>query len=332
MSTYCPCCAKAISSAGPCVNCAFDVPSEWLDDVQVSLAMTGARTAGKTVLIAAMMYQFEEFLARHHRSFLTGLGDTAERFRDDYETPLFELRQLLPPTPRAEQANLKPLMWTFSVGGQKCCLSLVDAAGEDFETLRADDPRFAYLGHADLIVALIDPLKVAGVGAVLAGIANAPQGSGRDIEVLRRVLRARNAHRSQAKTEQYLALTLSKFDVLQQMRDLPAAPWQSIMNRPGSAMQRDRSFGTAYDDTVDGDLLNAELNGLLQAMGAEMLLAAAEEAQIPYRLFATSALGLPPTHDAVHKGGICSYRVLDPLKAALSMKIDASRTEKEWTA
>ena len=58
-------------------------------------------------------------------------------------------------------------------------------------------------------------------------------------------------------------------------------------------------------------------------MGASMLLTAATEAQIPYRLFATSALGSEPNAETVGRGGIVPFRVLDMLQAALTRKVGA---------
>lgn len=85
-------------------------------------------------------------------------------------------------------------------------------------------------------------------------------------------------------------------------------------------MQRDPSLAAPFENSADSDLLQAELAGLLAVMGAELLLFSAREAAIPWRLFATSALGMSPTSEAVHRGGISPFRVLDLLKAALAIK------------
>ncbi len=319
--TVCPRCYAHVGVSGACAQCGFDVPIEWLTSTQLGIAITGARTAGKSVLIGVMMDQFEYFLGQQHQSFLTPLGDTKERFDHKYREPLYEQRNLLKPTPPAEQEELEPLLWSFEYGGQRVCLSIMDAAGEDFESLAPTDSRFRYLGFADLIVALVDPLKVPGVSAVLEGVVTVPRGSGHDLEVMRAVLAARAAHRQQGGPDQVLGIVLSKFDVLQRMRELSATPWQSIFNRPGSTLQRDPSMVSAFDNRDDADLLQHELHGLLGQLGASMLLAAASDAQIPYRLFATSALGSEPNASTIGRGGIVPFRVLDVLQAGLTKKI-----------
>lgn len=317
----CPRCYQQVPTTGTCPNCQFDVPIEWLTSTQLAIAVTGARTAGKSVLIGVMMDQFEYFLAQRHQSFLNPLGSTKDRFHAKYRIPLFEQRNLLKPTPPARDEALEPLLWSFQYGGQQVCLSIVDAAGEDFESLAPTDARFRYLGFSDLIVTMVDPLKVPGVAAVLEGVVTVPRGSGHDLEVMRAVLAARGAHRQNGGPDQVLGIVLSKFDVLQRMRDLSATPWQAIFNRPGSTLQRDPSMVNAFDNRADSDLLQQELTGLLEQMGASMLLTAAAEAQIPSRLFATSALGAEPNASTIGRGGIVPFRVLDVLQAALTKKI-----------
>ncbi len=282
--------------------------------------MTGARYTGKSVLIAVMMQQFRYFLEQRHDTFLEPLGGTAETYQVRYLKPLYEKRETLKPTPKATTQPIVPLLWSFRYGDNRFCLALYDAAGEDFERLAPSEPTFAYLAHVDLIVSLIDPLKVDGISAVLDGEVSFPSGVGDDLTVMRQILAARAAHAATSNRRPALAIVISKFDVVQALRDLPAAPWQSIMNRPGSAMQRDPSFVSLVEDASESDLLHAELESLLNAMRARLLLAAAKESGLPSRLFAVSALGVPPRSDSVHPGGITPFRVIEVLKAGLALK------------
>ncbi|NLE97503.1 MAG: hypothetical protein GX596_05880 [Propionibacterium sp.] len=308
-----------MAGAGQCATCRLEVPSEWLDRVQVSLAVTGARTAGKSVLIGVMMDQFEYFLASQD-SFLTPVGTTKTRFHEKYRVPLLQQRNLLGATPPADQESIEPLLWEFDYQGVPYCLSIIDAAGEDFERLSPSDDRFRYLGFVDFITTLVDPLKVPGVSAVLDGVVTVPRQSGDDLHVLRSVLRARDAQRNGTGPDQVLAVVLSKFDVLQRLRHLSSPKWQSIFNRPGSAMQRDPSMVAGFDNEGDGSLLHEELLGLLELLDARMVISAATQAGLPFRLFAISALGAEPDAQSVGSGGIIPFRVLDVLLAALAKK------------
>ena len=51
-----------------------------------------------------------------------------------------------------------------------------------------------------------------------------------------------------------------------------------------------------------------------------MVLSAARQAGLPYRLFAVSALGTEPDAQSVSSGGIIPFRVLDVLQAAIAKK------------
>lgn len=322
-AVVCPACCGEVRGPGPCPSCSFDIPQQWGEQIQLSIAMTGARTAGKSVLIAVMMEQFRYFLEQRHSTFLEPLADTQTIFEEWYLRPLYRQRNMLRPTPAAAQQAIVPLMWSFRYGAHRYCLALYDAAGEDFEALTPSDPRFRYLGQVDMLVSMVDPLKVEGISAVLDGRVTLPTGAGDDLTVMRQVLKARSAH-AVADKRQVLAIVLSKFDVVQDLRTLSAAPWQSIMNRPGAAMQRDPSFSGLAWDAAEHARLEAELYGLLHAMRAHLLLAAAKEARLPYWIFAVSALGMPPSSDAVHRGGITPFRVIEILKAGLSLKGEAA--------
>lgn len=317
---HCPRCCAGIKGPGACGTCGFEIPAEWLNEVPLGIAMTGARTAGKSVLIAVMMQQFRYFLEQRHQTFLEPLGDTADRFQRDYLDPLYRHQSMLRPTARKEQAPIIPLMWSFRYGPQRYCLALYDAAGEDFETASPGDPHFAYLGRVDLLASIVDPTKVEDFKPVLDGTVAIPADSGNDLVVMRRVLQARRAHLSDLSPQQLLAIVISKFDVVQGLSALPAMPWRSIMARPGAAMQRDPSFVSLQADRTEADLLDCELRSLLHVMNAQLLLAAAKDTGMVTRLFAVSALGLAPSSNAVHQGGISPFRVIEIIKTALAIK------------
>ncbi|WP_145229732.1 hypothetical protein [Rudaeicoccus suwonensis] len=327
-----------MTGPGRCDNCGQVVPVEWLTSLRVSIAMTGARSSGKSVTIAVMITQLADFLVDQHKSFLTPVGDVGQlspelageapawfaslggRFAETYLAPLYHQRGLMQGTARLESGQLQPMMWSFRVQDRPCCLALIDAAGEDFQDLQPSDPRFSYLAYVDLVVSLIDPLKVPQIAAVLAGMMNLPSGSGDDLAVLHRVLQSRQAHRVNGGPPQALALVLSKFDVLQQLKDVQASPFDSIMMRPGAAMRRDPSLKTPTYDEIDGALLDAEIRGLLELMHGKALLNAAEASQMPFQLYASAALGVAPGTDALGKGGMSPFRVLDFLKATLTRR------------
>lgn len=338
-SVSCPICFAPVSTAGPCSECGFEVATEWLTaNDRVSIAMTGARSSGKSVLIAVMITQLETFLSQHHGTYLRPVGDSGHmspdiarevpswfdslggRFAQNYLVPLYHQRGLLPGTARLEESRAEPMIWSFRIGDRTCCLSLTDAAGEDFQQLDPMDQRFNYLGRVDVVVTLIDPVKVPQIRAALAGIINFPDGAGDDLNVLRRVLEARNAHLSDRSAQQELAVVISKFDVLHQLKDIQAKPFDDLMRRPGSAMRRDPSMNRGTYDNEDGLLLDAELRGLLGYMQGLPLLNAVNNSGMSARLFATAALGVVPGTDSLGRGGMNPFRVLDVINGVLTRR------------
>lgn len=312
----CPRCVGPVKGTGACPNCGFDVPSEWLTSIQVSMAFTGARTAGKTVLVGVLMRQFRRFLELRHRAILTPLGETDEHFSKTYHNPLYrdgEAPAATPPT------DIIPMLWHFTVYERPVCLCLIDAAGEELQKLTPDSSKFAFLGAVDQLVCILDPLKIPRVAHLLGGVARMPSDSGDDLDVLQRVLSARKAHHKGH--QQYIALTLTKFDALHKLAEIGDPVWQQIMRRPGSAMRRDPSVRTEWFDIADQELLNQELLSLLHFAGAELPLTALQQSGAPHGVYAVSALGMEPNDTRVAGIGIVPFRVLDLPKAALALKL-----------
>jgi hypothetical protein len=170
------------------------------------------------------------------------------------------------------------------------------------------------------VIALIDPLTVRQVRDMLADLVAGDTRIGGDgIAVLQHVLGLMTSHAPGARTRIPLAVVLSKFDTLQRLRDVQDNRWSPIMNRPGAPIQRDPSLASAAYDQVDGDLLHAEVEGLLELLNAATLTAMLSETADRFQYFAASALGASPEGEMINAGGIASYRVIDPFKWALQV-------------
>ena len=123
-----------------------------------------------------------------------------------------------------------------------------------------------------------------------------------------------------------LALTISKFDSLQQ---LPQAdnPLAMPLANPGAQFNRDdtmaRSAKPARDAVKmldrDSELLDAELRTLYQDLGQNNVVLLAEQALQSHKIgklrhFAVSALGETPVHNQqLTLRGVSPFRVLDPI-------------------
>ena len=328
VSGTCPKCST-VSAQEVCGYCLGAVPPNWRASKVTCIAMAGARATGKSLMLAAAKEQLELLVERHHKSAFRGLGDTDAFFERNYTSTLFEQRRLLQSTPSAGTAAGEvvrvPLIFHFmerrSDGARRSrILVLRDVAGEDLEALGGMDNHLSFFSRADAVIALIDPLTVRQVREMLADlIAGDTKIGGDGIAVLQHVLGLMTGHAPGVRTQIPLAVVLSKFDTLQRLREVQDNKWSPIMNRPGAPIQRDPSLESAAYDWVDGDLLHAEVEGLLELLNASILTAMLAESADQYRYFAASALGESPEGDMIHAGGIASYRVLDPFKWAMQV-------------
>jgi hypothetical protein len=328
-SGTCPTCSS-VSTQEICGYCLGEVPPNWRAAKVTCIAMAGARATGKSLMLAAAKEQLELLVERHYRSAFRGLGDTEAFFERNYTSTLFEQRRLLEATvsasaPGGESVVRVPLIFHFKEkradgASRTRILVLRDVAGEDLEALGGMDNHLSFFSRADAVIALIDPLTVRQVRDMLADLVAGDTKIGGDgIAVLQHVLGLMTNHAPGVRTQIPLAVVLSKFDTLQRLRDVQDNKWSPIMNRPGSPIQRDPSLETAAYDQVDGDLLHAEVQGLLELLNASVLTAMLEESADQYRYFAASALGESPEGDMIHAGGIASYRVVDPFKWAMQV-------------
>jgi hypothetical protein len=290
--------------------------------------MAGARATGKSLMLAVAKEQLELLLERHHRSVLKGIGDTDRFFESNYTKPLFEERRLLEATvgmAETETLTREPLMFSFQErlpDGSKRSRILVlrDVAGEDLEALGGMDRHLSFFSRADAVIALLDPLAVKQISAMLADLIPGDTRVGGDgVGVLQHVLSLMTSHVPGARTSIPIAVVLSKVDTLQRLREVEDQRWSSIMNRPGSPLQRDPSLMSPEFSTVDGDLLHEEVRGMLELLQASGLTVMLEETADHFRYFAASALGASPEGDLINAGGIAPFRVLDAFKWALQV-------------
>jgi hypothetical protein len=323
----CPTCS-AISTQEVCGYCLGEIPPNWRASKVTCIAMAGARATGKSLMLAAAKEQLELLVERHYKSAFRGLGDTEAFFERNYTNPLFQQRKLLQATASAADEDTvvrAPLIFHFKERGadgvsRTRILVLRDVAGEDLEALGGMDNHLSFFSRADAVIALIDPLTVRQVRDMLADLVAGDTRIGGDgIAVLQHVLGLMTNHAPGARTRIPLAVVLSKFDTLQRLRDVQDNRWSPIMNRPGAPIQRDPSLASAAYDQVDGDLLHAEVEGLLELLNAATLTAMLSETADRFQYFAASALGASPEGEMINAGGIASYRVIDPFKWALQV-------------
>lgn len=317
-SGICGVCRRPVSRQ-VCPTCHFLLPAGWFKAEATCVAMAGARNSGKSIYIAVLKQQAEELAARTRGTFTSLDTATQKTFEELYETPLFINRGIIDATLPLDRIPAAPLI--FSLGGKRKPRYLVirDVAGENLQK-PLDERSFGFLRNADMVLFLFDPLAIGSVRHMLAGVIPAlpePSNVATPLAVLSNMIQVMRAG-GEGKVTTPLAVALSKFDALQELAGVDANKWNSIMSNTGAAFLRDRSLdGSEYDD-ADGALLHEEVASLLLALDGADMLNLISEVFADFRLFALSALGQTPNGKKLQPQGIAPFRVLDPLKWAMS--------------
>ena len=297
--------------------CRRPYPPGWLDARSTCLVMAGARTAGKSIFIAVMMKQLEQFGAAAGMEVSAATPTVRETFQTHYLDPLYRERGIMTPTRSSANDDAyqsESLVFTLTTAhGVRHHLVIRDVAGEDLE--RPDGTtreRLSFFGHADGVFFLFDPLQIDEITHQLRQLVP-EQPLGRPAK---EVLDTTVDLVSQGGPR--FAVIMSKFDTMQKLRTVRYDnDYTAIMQNAGAAVFRDPGpYGSPND--IDGRLLHEEVRSLLILFNQGPLVAKIQHAgRGAHRFFAVSALGAPPNGQMLHAQGIAPFRCLDPLRWVL---------------
>ncbi|MFI7000863.1 hypothetical protein [Nocardia sp. NPDC050175] len=305
-----------------CPSCHYRIPDGWRDSRTTCIAMAGARDTGKTVYVAVLIKTLQLLGERIGCVVEPNDQRTADIYHQHYEQTLYLQRKMLPPTASIDTAapfQRDPLV--FRLGhwnDRKQYLVIRDVAGEDLQNQRNIGQTWTeFFGNADGVVYMFDPLKVPSIAGQLRDLIPAQEAQEvAPITVLQTVLSMIG------RRDPKLAVVLSKFDAMHELKNVVGTDWSSIMGNPGAGFSRDPSLIRGPYDNDDGELVDAEVRSLLVKLGAKSIIDAVDTphtgARLPARFFAVSALGALPSGEQVHEGGISPFRCLDPARWILS--------------
>ncbi len=303
-----------------CPHCHYVLPRDWRQGHATCIAMNGARATGKSLYLAVLVKELKYLMSLLHCTVDFADNRSREKYTEIYEKPLFKARGLMNPTPSNVQADSytrDPVILSLGmVDGVRRFLSIRDVAGEDMENPPENLRPFDFLANADAVFFMFDPLAVPDIKFKLQDLIPAQNLLGGDPQMV-----LGNLLRMMGSNTPHLAVILSKFDALQEMRNVDDVEWQSIMSNSGAAFLRDPSLQTSEYNQQDGDLLHEEVRSLLHKLDAKNLVMSLENPNngrpLNYRFFAVSALGESPNGRSVHARGIAPFRCLDPAKWVL---------------
>ena len=300
-----------------CAYCGKALPGGWHEVTTVVLVMAGARTTGKSIFVAVMMRQLEQYAAERGTDLRPASPAVAKRFEEIYVIPLYEQRGIMEatvPEHVGDAYQREPLVFDLTTkAGRRVRLVVRDIAGEDLEKPdEAAAGTFDYFAKADCTFFLFDPLKVQAIADTLADTIPQQQLGGSAKAVLDTTLHL------MAGSPARLAVIMSKFDVMQALRTIDGAgEWARILCNPGSTLSRDRG-----PIPQDAELLHEEVRSLLLKLEATTFVTAVERTMFhrpgSLQYFAVSALGESPNGEVLHARGIAPFRCLDPVFWALA--------------
>ena len=289
----------------------------------------GAKEAGKTVFMTVLVHELMHQTGQRFNAAITGADEyTRQRFASEYERPLYRESRLLAPTTTASgDRSQPPLVFRFTnekplprvLNGrlgqagplanrdpQHTLLSFFDTAGEDLRSQQSIEQNVRYLGAADGVLLLLDPLQMRGARQLAAPGTRLPTPGGADDEpaaVLENVtdLLSGIGGKPDKRISKPLAIVFTKMDAL-----LPGL-------NESSPLRRSPPQGPYFDER-DSLAVHTEIQRLLARWEGTRIDKIAQMNYRTYRYFGVSALGETPTPDnRVSPRGIRPYRVASPV-------------------
>jgi Double-GTPase 2 len=321
-TAQCPECASE-TRYRLCPVCHSHLPTEFglVDDLLI--AMVGSKGSGKTVYMTVLVHEMMHRMgAQLDAAIMAADDDTRLRFAARYEDLLYVDRQMPVSTPSANVAGnrVAPLVFRFSMTGRRLLgtapthtlLSFFDAAGEDLISQESMDLNGRYLGNADGIILLLDPLQLSGArrdaapGTVLPDTAIVSDNPENVLLRITDLLRSAPGISSRKAIDTPLAVVFPKMDALTHTLG------------PGSPLLAAPPGGDRFDVTDSMDV-HVETMRLLKQWSAEQIDQIVAKNYSRHRYFGVSALGANPTEDLrAPMDGIRPYRVTDPFLWLLS--------------
>jgi GTPase SAR1 family protein len=292
-----------------CPKCHYELMYDAGTTDEKIIAIIGGRSSGKSIYIATLINRLENEVGRNFEAAVSCKGDrTRERYKQNFYEPLYKKQQLLQATRTAatEAETKTPMVFrvTFNQNNKLKAVNLVlfDTAGEDMESLDVLSTEARYIGYADAIIFLLDPLQIQAIRQQLPASALPPVISNAEPSYI--VQRLRELHekllnlKSTDLITKPIAFTLAKTDVL-----LPIIDPSSVLNHTGDHL--------GYLNLADVQSVHTEISTYLQNW---LDLSFSNNVNVGfknYRFFGVSALGKAPLSGKVET--IASHRVEDPL-------------------
>lgn len=298
-----------------CPYCHSELPYTIGDYKDLTIAIIGAKEAGKSHYISVLIRQIQQQIGRSFNANLQPINDeTINRYREDFYRPVYQKREVISATrsARTQFDTRVPLVYTFSFMKKNLfgrtrisnvsTLTFFDTAGEDLDSEELMRTENKYIYNSQGIILLIDPLQIPEVRHVLEsrGV-SLPQINTESEDIISRVaklIRTAKGIGQKKKIDIPLAIAFSKIDALKDELDA------------SSPLHYDSSHD-GYFNLTDFEALNTEMMELLREWEGEGIIRQVEHNFSRFAFFGLSALGANP-HGEEKIAKVRPLRVEDP--------------------
>ena len=285
-----------------------EIPTDFLNDESLSIALLGAKASGKSNYIGVLIDEIRHKMSARFNCMLSLASSEESRqyYNSHYYEPLFRHGSVVDAT---SQEDIPPLIFPLRFMDKKdritkvAALSFYDTAGENLDSTDYMLINNRYIPNADGIILLLDPLQIPSIREKLQGKISLPEQNTDVAEVLSRIVQnIRDVKNIRGTIKIPLALAFTKIDALEEFNVLKE---DSCLRSESEHLQRGAFVQTDFDS------VNIEIQDLLENWLNEELVQQMKNFD-KYAFFGLTALGGVP-HGSKLGGKIRPRRVLDPL-------------------
>jgi len=311
LKMYCP--HSSIGSGhvgGKKLGLDLPIPQGCRGRVNLSIALIGAKSVGKSNYIAMLIQEIKNRMAKDfHCAVIAADDSTMATYEKEFYKPIFEEHTAAGATD--QHSVIPPMIYSLEFDGdarKSVSLTFYDTAGENFNDMDTMLEK-GYITNADGIIVLLDPLQLTRVRDQFTKLGKGselPEQKTDTSDILDRVINIyREVKKVKKKIDVPIALAFSKMDMLMQY---------DILSKDSCLREESEHLGKGV--FVESDFKNTqnEMLTLLDNMvdsDLEFKLGTFKD----HAFFGLSALGTNPVgkDKKLSEGAVKPHRVLDPL-------------------
>ena len=287
-----------------------EIPSDFLSNESLSIALLGASASGKSNYIGVLINEIRKKMTGNFNCTLSisSSDKSKEYYMEYYYKPLFVDGYVVDATTTQQEA-IPPLVFPLRFLDKKnhitntAALSFYDTAGENLDATEDILVNNRYIPNADGIILLLDPLQITSIRERLKDKIPLPAQYTDVVEILSRIVQnIRDVKNIKGQIKAPLALAFTKIDVLEKF---------DILKEDSCLREESEHLRRGVFVQSDFESVNIEMQDLLENLLDNELIQQMKQFE-KFAFFGVTSLGdIPKGAKLANK--IAPRRVLDPL-------------------